>query len=272
MPILCDYHMHSTFSGDAKSPLEDMVKYAISKGLKQICFTEHMDKCFPYIPGEEGMFELDTDAYLAELSRVRDIYADKIKVCFGVELGLQAVAVNDNISYAKKYDFDFVIASLHVVDGMDPYYPQYYEGKTEEEAYGLYFTRIYENLLAFDNFDSLGHLDYIVRYGKNRDRDYRYETYKDTIDRILKWLIENEKSLEVNTAGLRKGTKDVHPTRDILKRYKELGGKLITIGSDSHNICDIAADFDVAERVLKECGFDYYCMYDNRKPEFVGLV
>ncbi len=272
MSILCDYHVHSTFSGDAKDALEDMVRSAIANGLKHICFTEHMDQCFPYLPGEEGMFELNTDSYLYELLRVREQYKDDIKVCFGVELGLQTDAVRENAIYAKSHEFDFVIASLHVVDKVDPYYPVYFEDKTEEEAYGLYFKRIYENIAKFQNFDVLGHMDYIVRYGANKDQNYRYETYKADIDRILEFLVDHEKGLEVNTGGIRKGTKDVHPCTDILKRYKELGGEIVTIGSDAHNVNDIAADFDIAEKVLKDCGFGYYCIYENRIAEFKKLL
>lgn len=271
MAIICDQHMHSTFSGDAKSPMEDMIISAIDKGLKQICFTEHQDLCFPYLPGEEGMFDLNTDAYLYELLVLRAKYEDKIKVCFGVELGMQLEAVRENAIYAKSHEFDMIIASLHVVDGIDPYYPQYYEGKTEEEAYGLYFTRIYENLLRFENFDVLGHLDYIVRYGANMDKNYKYDIYSQTIDKILGFIIEHGKALEINTAGLRKGTKDVHPTIDILKKYKEMGGELITIGSDAHNKDDVAADFDRAEAALMECGFKYYSMYENRIAEYKKL-
>lgn len=271
MAIICDQHMHSTFSGDAKSPMEDMIISAIDKGLKQICFTEHQDLCFPYLPGEEGMFDLNTDAYLYELLVLRAKYEDKIKVCFGVELGMQLEAVRENAIYAKSHEFDMIIASLHVVDGIDPYYPQYYEGKTEEEAYGLYFTRIYENLLRFENFDVLGHLDYIVRYGANMDKNYKYDIYSQTIDKILEFIIEHGKALEINTAGLRKGTKDVHPTIDILKKYKEMGGELITIGSDAHNKDDVAADFDRAEAALMECGFKYYSMYENRIAEYKKL-
>lgn len=271
MSILCDYHMHSTFSGDADDDMEKMIESAIAKGLKQICFTEHMDKNFPYKVGEEGMFELNTDSYLYDLLCAREKYAGKINICFGVELGMQLDSVVDNNIFASSQRFDFVLASLHLVDKMDPYYPEYFEGKTEEEAYGLYFQRVYENICKFDEYDVLGHLDYIVRYGAEKDANYRYETYKDTIDKILLHLVEHEKGLELNTAGIRAGTKDVHPTLDILKKYKELGGRIVTIGSDAHNAKDIAADFDRAEAALKECGFSHYTMFVNRAPMMIRL-
>ncbi len=213
----------------------------------------------------------NTDAYLYELLGLRGKYDDKIKIGFGVELGMQLDAVRENAIYAKSREFDLIIASLHLVDKVDPYYPEYYEDKTEEEAYGLYFTRIYENLLKFENFDVLGHLDYIVRYGTNKDKNYKYEIYKDTIDKILAFLIDHEKALEINTAGIRKGTRNLHPTLDIIKKYKEMGGELITIGSDAHYKDDVAADFNRAEEALKECGFKYYTIYENRIAEYKKL-
>jgi len=272
MAILYDQHIHSSYSGDAKTGMEDIVKSAIDKGLKGITFTEHQDLVFPYLPGEEGMFSLNTDAYLYELLSMRSKYEGKLQIGFGVELGLQLDAVKENLIYARSREFDMIIASLHLVDKVDPYYPQYFEDKTEEEAYGLYFTRFYENLVKFQNFDVIGHLDYIVRYGANKDNNYKYETYKDTIDRILEFAIDHEKAIEINTAGLRKGTRDVHPAIDILKKYKEMGGELITIGSDAHNDTDIASDFDRAEAVLTECGFKYYCTYENRIAEFRKIM
>ncbi len=272
MAILSDQHMHSTYSGDAKDTMETMILSAIDKGLTHISFTEHMDFGYPYLKGEEGMFELNTDAYLYELLTMRAKYQDKIRITFGVELGLDLAEVRNNAIYAKSHEFDLIIASIHTVDKVDPYYPQYFEGKTEEEAYGLYFTRMYENLLKFENFDILGHIDYIVRYGPNKDENYRYEVYKDTIDKILKYLIEHEKGLEINTAGLRRGLKQVHPYLDVLKKYKELGGEIVTVGSDAHNRDDIAKGFDKAEEALKECGFKYYSIIENRIAEYKKLA
>ncbi len=268
MSILCDYHVHSTFSGDAKGSMKEMIDSAVSKGLKKICFTEHMDKQFPYRPGEEGMFELNADSYLYDLLRFKSEYEGIIDIGFGVEVGMQIGALKDNLIFSRSHEFDFILASIHVVDGFDPYYPEYFEGKTEEEAYGRYFETIYENIARFDNYDVLAHLDYIVRYGADKDKNYKYEIYKETIDKILKHIIEHEKGLELNTAGLRKGTRDLHPCFDIIKKYKELGGELVTIGSDAHEPAHVAADFDKAEEALIEAGFKYYCMYENRIAEY----
>lgn len=269
MAILADYHVHSTFSGDAKSDMEDIVKAAISGGLKEICFTEHNDIDFPYPKGEEGMFELNTDSYLYDLLSMRRDYGDKLKIGFGVELGMQTQIAQANADYSKEYDFDFVIFSCHVVNGKDPYYPEYFEGRSEEEALREYFECIRDNLKIYKDYDVVGHLDYAVRYAPNTDKNYSYKQYRDIIDEILETVIRDGKGLEVNTAGIRKYClKDVHPVTDILKRYRELGGKIVTVGSDAHAEGDIGADFDRAERALKAAGFDYYCTFEKRVPAF----
>ncbi len=272
MPILSDYHLHSSFSGDSNTPMEEMIKAAINKGLKYVCFTEHMDFNYPYhedVP--DKLFEINTDSYLYDLLRYKQKYEAQINVCFGVELGMQECAIRENAIYTKNHDFDFIIASTHVCNGVDPYYNEFYDGKTEEEAYREYFTCMLTNIKKFNNFDILGHMDYFLRYSPMKDKNYKYETYKDVIDRILEFLIENEKGIELNTGGLKNGLKDVHPCYDIIKRYKELGGEIITIGSDSHDLEHIGDYFTRAEEILKQCGFKYYNVFNGRIAEFIKL-
>lgn len=265
MPVLADCHLHSSFSGDSEAPMNAMVQQAIAKGLKTICFTEHNDFHFP---GENPhQFELNPDSYLYDLLRAREKYQDQIEILFGVEIGLQEEAAPLNMQLANGYDFDFIIGSLHIINRKDPYYPAYFEGRSDEDAYREYFECTLENLKAFSNYDSLGHLDYIVRYGKTKDADYSYTKYADYIDPILKLLIEQEKALEINTAGLRYGLRETNPCLDIVKRYHELGGELITIGSDAHKPEDVGYALDKAGELLKACGFNAYTIFSHRKPE-----
>ncbi len=270
--IKADYHMHSHFSGDSTEPMELMVQSAIQKGLTHICFTEHMDMDYPVSDKTpEGMFLLNTDSYLYDLLKLKNKYAEQIKVAFGVELGIQPHLQKELAVYARSFEFDFIIGSTHVVKREDPYYPSFYEGKTEEEAYRSYFEENLLNLKKFQNFDVYGHLDYVVRYGTYQDANYSYDKYKDLFDQMLTLLLEKEKGIELNTGSLRRGTKDVSPCTDVLKRYKELGGEIITIGSDAHTAADIAADFDRAEEILKSCGFKYYSVFENRMAEYKKL-
>lgn len=274
MPILSDCHLHSHNSGDSHTPMEEMILQGIRQGLKTMCFTEHNDFQYPDAPGEPGsIFLLNTDSYLYELIQLKEKYKDQIQILFGVELGLQPEqeVFRQNAVYARSYDFDFIIGSSHICHGMDPYFPAFFEGRSEEEAYREYFTSILENIKKFQNFDVYGHLDYVVRYGPGKDADYSYAKYRDILDKILTTLIDKEKGIEINTGGLNRGMKDLHPCVDIIKRYRELGGEIITVGSDAHKPEDIAAHFDRAGQVLKECGFDYYCIFEKRLPHFVKL-
>lgn len=272
MAILYDQHLHTTNSGDSKAPMEEVIQSAIAKGLKGLTFTEHNDIDFPYIPGEEGMFDLNTDSYLYELIQMKEKYAGQIDIRFGVELGMQTDVFRKNAVYAKAYDFDFIIFSCHVVNGKDPYYPQFWADRSDEEAMHEYFQCILDNVKMFHNFDVLGHLDYPVRYAPNKDANYSYDRHRVLIDRILETLIDNGNGLEINTAGIRKSNlRDVHPYNDILKRYKELGGEIVTVGSDSHVVGQEGADFDRAAEALKNAGFDYYCTFDKRVASYHKL-
>lgn len=269
MPVISDCHLHSSHSGDSDTPMEDMILQGINMGLTTMCFTEHNDFHYPESPDTPAdMFLLNTDSYLYDLARLKEKYADRIRLLFGVELGLQPEVMRENAVYAKSHDFDFIIASSHLCHGCDPYYPDFYEGRTEEEAYGEYFESIWENIKKFSNFDVYGHLDYVVRYGPDRDKNYSYEKYRDILDEILKLLLDKGKGIELNTGGIKSGMKDFHPCMGALKRYRELGGEIITIGSDAHDPRHIGNSFDRAAAVLKECGFEYYTIFEKRIPEF----
>ena len=252
--------------------MEEMVLRGIELGLDTMCFTEHHDIDFPDSDDGPGAnFLLNTDSYLYELIQMKEKYAGKIRILFGVELGLQPHLMRENAVYAKSYDFDLIIGSSHLCNGQDPYYPTFFEGRTDEEAYREYFESILENVKKFSNFDVYGHLDYVVRYGASLDRDYSYEKYKDILDRILESLLEKGKGIELNTGGIEKGMRDLHPCMGVLKRYRELGGEIITVGSDAHSPDRMAGSFHRACEVLKDCGFQYYTVFEKRLPEYKKL-
>ena len=277
MSIICDCHMHSHHSGDSDASMESMIERAIGLGLDTIAFTEHQD--FNYAKSPEGeeeycdenAFMLNADSYLYELLGLREKYRDKIRIEFGVEIGLQKSCVKENLIFCRDHEYDFIIGSLHLVDGKDPYYKQFFEGRDEKDVLRQYFTEYYENIKKFHNFDVLGHLDYIIRYMPSGNREYDYGEYGDIIDEIFKELIENEKGIEINTKAMSKGMKEFHPCMAALKRYRELGGEIVTIGSDAHKPENIAEHFDKVPDVLKEAGFKYYCIYENRLPEYHKL-
>lgn len=272
MPITADFHLHSSFSGDSDTPMEDMILRGIELGLTEMCFTEHNDFDYPVTERETpGFFEVNPDAYLYDFLKLREKYEGRIHLLFGVELGLQPHLSRRNAAFAKAHDYDFVIGSSHLCNGKDPYYPSFYEGRAQEDAYREYFESILENLKSYGNFDIYGHLDYVVRYGPKKDEGYSYEMYREIFDKILTRLIDMEKGLEVNTSGLAKGLREPNPCAGILKRYRELGGEIVTVGSDAHAPGQIAHAFDRAAEILKKCGFRYYATFEKRSPSFHKL-
>ncbi len=266
--MLYDAHMHTHHSGDSDAPVEDMIKAAIEKGLDGICFTDHFDYDYP---DEPDLFLLDFDAYYKEVSTLREKYADRLPIRWGIEIGLQPHITKVNCDVTARYPFDFVIGSSHVVHGIDPYYPKYYEGRTEAAAYREYFESILENLHTDADFDVYGHIDYVVRYGPNRNLDYSYKKYSDVIDEILRTLITQGRGIEINTGGFKYGLGHPNPTEDIIRRYRELGGEIITVGADAHAPEHVAFGFDKVPDILRAAGFRYYTVFNRRKPTFIPI-
>lgn len=263
-----DVHMHSSFSHDSQTGPEEMIQAAIEKGLEMICFTDHFDKD-DMEWGEESIF--DPEEYFRVLPPLREKYRGRIDVRIGVELGLRPYLGGYYREFVTEYPFDLVIGSVHSVDSSDPATGRLFENRTDEEAYRAAFLETLEDIRAFRDFDVLGHLDYVIRYGKGREKEYSYDRFSEEIDDILNFLIQNGKGLELNTAGLKYGLPFAHPHPDVLKRYRELGGEIITVGADGHCPEHIAYDFDIVVDLLKECGFRYYTEFKDRKPVFVDL-
>jgi histidinol-phosphatase (PHP family) len=264
--IKSDFHVHSLFSSDSTAPMEDMVEKALSLGMSKICFTDHMDYDFP--EGYGLPFVFNPEEYFKELAVITDKYQSKIKVLKGIELGLQPYLAPRYQELMDQYDFDFAIGSSHLVNGIDPYYPEYWLNKSKEEGIELYFKSIIDNVKAFSGYQVYGHLDYIIRYAPDKNQSYTYEKYADIIDEMLKTIISHGKGIEVNTAGYKYGLGYAHPQTDVLKRYKELGGEIITIGSDGHKPEHLGYDFPKAEQLLISLGFKYYVTYEKQKPVF----
>lgn len=264
-----DFHMHTCFSSDADTEPSRIVKKAIELGLETICFTDHFDKDYS---NENDMFQLDTEVYFQEMRTLRELYKDQIDIRIGVELGLQPHLGEFYDKYVKGYPFDFVIGSVHVIGGQDPYYPEFFEGKEDADAYRQTFEETLINIRRNSEFDVLGHLDYIVRYGRKKEQEYSYHKFADIIDEILRYLIIHGKGIELNTAGFKYGLGFGHPHPDILRRYKELGGEIITVGSDGHKPEHIAYNFRQVAEILRQSGFRYYTEFHNRKPIFKELV
>ena len=295
--MICDCHLHTCFSGDSETPVRAQLDRAISLGMQAVCITDHHDWDAPNEKGEmDDRFLLDFPRYIPALREIREEYRGRLDMGIGVELGLQLHARQDTDNIMKLYGdaFDYIIGSIHFVDHYDVYYPQWFamdvsESRsderyipTREEAeavtrekeaarYRHFFEVTLKRLESYDCFDSLGHLDFVVRYGPNKNRFYDFKTYGDIISAILELLIRKDKALEVNTGGFKYGLGHPNPCEDVLKRYRELGGKLLTVGSDAHVPGFVGYEFDRTADLLKEIGFREYALYRKRVPQMLPL-
>lgn len=271
--IKTDMHVHSRFSSDSSESLEAIIKTAISKNYNAIYFTDHHDIDFPVHPSEPSMdFQLDFENYIKRISELKTKYNNQIDVRFGVEQGICPETAEKIATISNQYPFDFIIGSSHLtsLEKGDPYYPEYYEGRSSIEAYREYFESEVENVKKTDAFDVYGHLDYAVRYCPDSNFHYDFHDYQDIFEVLLKKLIENGKGIEINTSGIQK-IGYPHPHIEALKLYKEFGGEIITVGSDAHKKDQIGYGFDLAEDILTSLGFRYYTVFKQRKPIFEKL-
>lgn len=272
--IQSDYHMHSSFSGDSDTPTVKMIENAIALKLNRICFTEHYDPLFPCYKEEEiGEFDLDVDSYInfkKEFFENSELQ-NKIDVNFGIELGIYPKIYDVGSKIIKENDYDFVICSSHTAAEIDPYYPEYWKNISVREGAKIYFEEILKNVQNFKDFDVYGHLDYCLRYVKSEPSERDISNYREIFEEIFKILIDNNKGIEINSNGLRSPLGEFNPNRQILSLYKEMGGEIITFGSDAHSPEYIGYAKKEAEELLKSIGFKYHVNFKNRKPEFINL-
>ncbi len=261
-----DYHMHSNFSNDSKTDMEDMIKKSIDLGLKEICFTDHVD----YDLDTDDDWGIDYNKYFEKLNYLTDKYKDKISVKKGIELGLQRQIIDRCSHDINSYPFDFVICSQHALDKCDLYYGNFFIDKTQHEAYEKYFSELYHIVKNFKDYSVLGHLDLVKRYGKF-DNVLEDKYFSEIIEAILMQAIYDGKGIEVNTSCYRYKLPDLTPSRYILNLYKDLGGEILTTGSDSHTPSQVAYKFDYLYPHLKELGFKYISKFDKMNPEFIKL-
>ncbi|MBQ7063872.1 MAG: histidinol-phosphatase HisJ family protein [Firmicutes bacterium] len=227
--MMRDYHLHSAFSADSEAPMEEMVRAALQRGLDEICFTEHVDFKHP-----DMEFALDVPAYLREACRLRAVYGDRILIHTGVELGIEPNNVSDALTFYREHRnyIHFWLGSCHVFDGGDPYDRDFFSHMPAGQVYRDYFEGVLYVAETFPLATSLAHLDYVRRYDPSPDK-YRYSDYASLLDRILRTIIQNGTCLELNTSGCRRDNAP-NPYWSVAQRYAELGGRLITIGSDAH--------------------------------------
>lgn len=264
-----DYHIHTTLSPDGKASVEDQINAAIEAGLSEIAITDHCEcNNNESIPPEfEPWFDFNPDTYIKTISK-----AEKagIKVRTGIELG----QATQNKEYADKilsyHEWDVVLGSLHNLKNT---YDFYYLGLQNVDIRPLmkeYFNQLYE-LVCYNHFDVLAHLYYPIKYMFNASQELDIFEYTYQIVVIFKRLIENGKALEINTSALLSPYKNAVPQREFIKIYRDLGGELITIGSDSHTTGTVGLGVGDVIQMLKDLGFKAVTTYEKHKPIFIDI-
>ncbi len=261
---ILDNHVHTHFSIDGRDTMEEVIKAAINRGVRYLTFTDHLEY-------NRDKFSIDCKKYSEAINEYKGKYEKSIELLTGIEVGYQKHLQGEIENIINSNPFDFVLCSTHTVDEINVADEKYFQGISKKEAYTKYFESIMETTKKFRNYDSYGHLDYIIRYGNFENKEIIYEDYRDVIDEVLKNIISSGRGIELNTSGFRYGLNAIHPNIDILRRYKELGGEIITVGSDSHQAKDVCKDFHRAYDMLNYFGFKYVCIFKKRVPQFISI-
>ena len=256
-----DYHLHTKISFDTDAEPQSLLTAAEERGLREICFTDHYDHHFT--PDEpHDLFTVED--YAAAYDHLR---SDKVLIRRGVEFGLTTWNNRHLEELLSKRNFDFVIGSVHYANGYDPYYPQFWQANSAESAFGDYLLQTLACVKVHHNFDVLGHLNYVCKSEHNpTHKPLYYEDFRDLSDEIMKQLAEGGKGMEVNTSGMDR-VGEFLPSKAFLKRFRELGGEIVTVGSDAHNADRVGQYTKEAIEMVKDI-FGYVCTFENRKPIF----
>lgn len=262
---LSDCHVHTACSSDASDSAVMMCESAARHGLFALTITDHCE-CQDY--KKAGYDRLIRQSYF-EARRAADVFRNRLKVHAGIELGqpLQGPKAAEDILAAC--DFDFVLASLHNLKGKKDFYELDYSHMKKDTVYSLlreYYQQV-EEMVEWGNFDSLAHLSYPLRYIVGEHHiDIDISPFIPQIDRILKKLIAGNKALEVNTSGLRQELGKTMPGYPIIKRFREFGGKFVTLGSDAHRWADVAGGVEHGLELLERAGFSHFTVFVEREP------
>lgn len=265
-----DLHMHTLSSFDGNYSAQEMCASAIEKGLATIAITDHYDVDFY----EAHNLATRGETSYAGILAAREEFGDKIRLLRGIEIGQGTYDLPLTEKTLSRHEYDFVIGSIHNLRNMPDFGDLKYAEMTDNEIYSLLEKYFAEKLLLakWNGFDTLAHLTYPMRYivqsGRNNIDLSRFD---DVTDEIFKTLIANGKALEINTSGLRQPIGKTMPTENYVRRFKELGGELLTIGSDAHFTEHVGANIDNGFEIAEKCGFAYVTYFENRKPVQVKI-
>ncbi|MCD8501967.1 MAG: histidinol-phosphatase HisJ family protein [Bacillaceae bacterium] len=266
-----DYHVHSSFSADSKMKMEDACIAAIAAGVKEIAFTDHIDYFYPNC---DLTFEFQYDEYSQALNTVKEQFKEQLTILKAVEIGIHPSVADRNNKFTTN-ELDFIIGSVHLADDLDLHNGDYFKGKDVKQAIETYFVTIHEYVKQFQNFNVLGHLTLIKRYLNFVDRHWtniNWRQYFDIVEEIFKELINTSRGIEVNMSGFRYRIDCALPDLPFIKLYRDLGGEIITVGTDAHSKHFVGKHLGLGYDLLSKAGFNYVTTFRDRKPSFVSLT
>lgn len=264
---LSDCHIHTDCSPDGTDSAMMMCESAARLGYYAVSITDHCE-CNFYRADNYDKSVLQS---CYESRKSAAAFQGRLHVFSGIELGQpmqDTKAAEDALNCCY---FDFVLASLHNIKGKKDFYELDYSTEPINEILDRYFDEILE-MIAWGKFDSLAHLTYPWRYivGEH-GLTIRNARYNGKIEEVLKALIQKDIALEVNTSGFRQKLGVSMPDFPVIQRYKELGGRLITLGSDAHRWADVGGGIERGMELLRKAGFHHYTVYIERQPHFLPV-
>ncbi|MGN1060640.1 MAG: histidinol-phosphatase HisJ family protein [Candidatus Coproplasma sp.] len=261
---MVDVHIHTKFSFDSKEEPENYLNKAIGLNVKTIGFSEHYDYD-AYLDGAKDVNLADLDSYINNIGKLKKDYP-KLEILQGIEFGYRKEALPKYKELLQHYPIDYVINSLHTLPNRgDCYHDDFFEGKPLKDSYFEYFKGVLESVYADYDYQIIGHIGYVCRYRKGDGSKINYADFADILDEILRAVIAKDKCLEINTScGI--GGCTFLPDKDVIARFINLGGKLISFGSDAHVAENYFKNAQTLKDYLKEVGVKELYYYKNRQP------
>lgn len=258
--ILHDQHVHSKYSADSNQELEAYFQRATFLGCKYFITTDHLD--FDLAEFNED-WTVDFKNLKAELEILHQKYPN-INPLLGIEVGYRRDYLDKINSQILNEDFDLINLSIHDVKGIDFYWPRYFEENGIENLMNRYFDEMIYATSTFQNYNVLSHIDYAFKTIYEMNNEYNISKYEEKIIKVFENLIKNKKVLEINTK-VQETINDDNHTKYLLNLYKKLGGKYITLSSDSHSVDRYLSSYEKYRRMIKEAGFDYLVYFVKKK-------
>lgn len=276
--MFVDYHVHTAFSDDSSYPMEEVVKDAIRMGLNEICFTDHVD--YGVKPDWEQienaawrngkpLVNVDYPRYMEQIRKMQDLYGGQITIRMGMEFGVQMHTIPQFEALYRRLPFDFIILSVHQVEDKEFWTQDFQKGRSQKEYNERYYQELLNLVHHFPHYSVLGHMDLIARY--DEAGVYPFQNIRPYVEQILKKVIQDQKGIEINTSSHRYGVAGSTPSEEILRLYHELGGRIITLGSDSHKPEHLGTYMEEAKELLRAIGFQNFCTYENMQPLYHAL-